>query len=281
MVIKDLKGFALALGGMLPTRRARGRNSLDIRELRDRTSAFDEMLAEKKAEVAPRDFPWYPYGTLSNFIHLDALLTGQNRFLLDLIGGMPVADVGGADGDLAFFLESLGVSADIVDHAPTNYNGLRGARLLKTGLSSSVEIHDVDLDSQFTLPPKTYGLVFFLGILYHLKNPYYALEYLAKRARYCLISTRVARFAPDRRTKLSDVPVAYLLDEQESNNDSTNYWIFSDAGFRRILKRTWWEICDYMTVGNTINSDPATKEGDEKAFCLVRSHVFEAQLVKL
>lgn len=69
--------------------------------------------------------------------------------------------------------------------------------------------------------------------------------------------------------------MAYLLDERESNNDSTNYWIFSDAGFRRILKRTGWEIRDYITVGNTANSDPATQEGDERAFCLAESRVLE------
>jgi hypothetical protein len=65
---------------------------------------------------------------------------------------------------------------------------MQGVKLLKTALSSSVEIHDVNLDSQFLLPEKSYSLVIFLGILYHLKNPYYALETLAKSANYCLIS---------------------------------------------------------------------------------------------
>jgi hypothetical protein len=199
----------------------------------------------------------------------------------------PTIDIGCADGDMAFFLESLGCKAHVVDYAPTNYNGMQGVRLLKSELSSSIEIHEVDLDSQFRLPQETFGLAFFLGILYHLKNPYYALESLAKSARYCLISTRIAKFdtrhiepdvrsanlLPDKRTNLSRLPVAYLLDVLEANNDSTNYWIFSDAGLRRILKRTGWDICDYMTVGNTTNSDPASAEGDERAFCLVKSRL--------
>ncbi len=82
---------------------------------------------------------------------------------------------------------TLGCKVQVVDYAPTNFNLMQGVKLLKTALSSSVEIHDVNLDSQFLLPEKSYSLVIFLGILYHLKNPYYALETLAKSANYCLI----------------------------------------------------------------------------------------------
>lgn len=195
---------------------------------------------------------------------------------MELIGGRATLDIGCADGDLAFFLESLGFEAQVIDYAPTNFNSLRGVKLLKQALSSSVVIHEINLDAQFSVPQQAYGLVFFLGILYHLKNPFYVLEALAHTTEYCLISTRIAKFnarfsKPDRRTNLSQIPVAYLLDDLESNNDSTNYWIFSDAGLRRILKRTGWEVCDYITVGNTANSDPASGEGDERAFCLARS----------
>lgn len=98
---------------------------------------------------------------------------------------------------------------------------MQGVKLLKEVLSSSVQIHEVDLDSQFSLPEKNYNLAFFLGILYHLKNPFYALEALSKSARYCLISTRIARFNkraaesenesaklnPGDRVELRDLPV--------------------------------------------------------------------------
>ncbi len=247
-----------------------------------------QELDFEKTRLAPQSFKWYPYGTLNSFYLLDKLLTGEHRFLLDLIGSRPTLDIGCADGDLAFFMESLGCQTQVIDYAPTNYNGLHGVKLLKTARSSSVEIHEIDLDTQFTLPRQNFGLVFFLGILYHLKNPYYALEALAKSAAYSLISTRIAKFnAPetkfafslaklrsDKRINLSQIPVAYLLDEREANNDATNYWVFSEAGLRRIFKRTGWEICDYMTVGDTVNSDPASVKGDQRAFCLVKSHLY-------
>lgn len=260
---------------------------MDIAELKDKALVFEQWVVTKKNELRDPEF-WYPYGTLSNFLHFNALLTGEHRFLLDLIADKPILDIGCADGELAFFFESLGCKAQVIDYGPTNNNNLRGVRLLKETLSSSVEIHEADLDSQFSLPEKDYNVAFFLGILYHLKNPFYALEALSKSARYCLISTRIARFnrppaemaettagiSLSDRIDFSNTPVAYLLDEMEANNDSTNYWIFSNAGLRRILKRTGWEILDYMTVGNTTDSDPATGQGDERAFCLVKSGRF-------
>jgi 2-polyprenyl-3-methyl-5-hydroxy-6-metoxy-1,4-benzoquinol methylase len=246
---------------------------MDITEIKDKALLYNATLNKKKLSLAPQSF-WYRYGTLNNFIHLDKLLTGSNRHLLDLIGKKTVVDIGSADGDLAFFMESLGLKVDIIDHAHTNYNHLEGAHLLRKDLKSSLEIYDIDLDSQFSLPQKEYGLIFFLGILYHLKNPFYILENLSKHSSYCLISTRVARLSPNKQVNFSTVPVAYLLDSYECNNDPTNFWIFSDAGLRRILQRTGWEICDYITVGNTTDSDPATPQGDERAFCLVKSSTF-------
>lgn len=258
---------------------------MDVAELKDKALEFHQRLVAKKHELREPGF-WYPYDTLGNFLHLDTLLTGEHRFLLKMIGDKPVLDIGCADGSLAFFFESLGCKVQVIDYGPTNFNNLRGVRLLKENLSSSVEIYETDLDSQFYLPETNYSLAFFLGILYHLKNPFYVLEALSKSARYCLISTKITKFNlppaampktfgrlfQSERVDLSSIPVGYLLDEREANNDPTNFWIFSDAGFRRILKRTGWEILDYITVGNTTDSDPATAEGDERAFCLVKSY---------
>lgn len=248
-----------------------GGNGTDDSELPGKALAFAQVLVAKKREAVPPDFPWYPYGTIHNFGPLTELLRREGRTLADLIGGGTVLDIGCADGDLAFFLEQLGNRVQVVDYGPTNYNTMRGVRLLKGALGSSLGIHEVDLDAQFSLPHERYELVFFLGILYHLKNPYYALEALAKSAGYCFISTRITRFAPDKRTELAGIPVAYLLDPLEANNDATNYWIFSEAGLRRILQRAGWDVCQFLTLGNTTASDPASAEGDERAFCLAKS----------
>jgi len=255
---------------------------LDIAEIARQAKAYRLELDSIKERLAPQEFGWYPYGTLFNFGLIEKLLSRPNRNLLELAGDAPIADIGAADGDTAFFLETLGCRAHAVDYPPTNFNSCRGIRLLKESLGSSVQLHEVDLDARFDLPGERYGLAFFLGILYHLKNPFGALESLARSARHAVVSTRVVRYnlAPKargtqnlnrERVELHTLPVAYLVASDETNNDATNYWMFSEAGLKRTLDRAGWDILDFMTVGNDRTSDPATNEGDERAFCLVRS----------
>ena len=245
---------------------------LDIAELNRRAQQFERTLdaARRRIESRGRKIAWYPYRSLSGLALLEKLLHGENRRLLALAGEAPVLDLGCADGELAFFLESLGLQVHAVDYPETNCNGMEGIRALKEELRSSVEILGVDLDSQFTLPGHRYGLAFFLGTLYHLKNPYYAMEALAARARYCVLSTRIAAFAADRKTEIRRLPVAYLLREGEANQDWTNYWVFSETGLRLLLERTGWQILEFATFGSE-HSDPVSAEGDQRAFCLLKS----------
>jgi tRNA (mo5U34)-methyltransferase len=135
----------------------------DIQQIAERAREFHARLKIAKARVAPRAFEWYPYDSLANVLHLNQLLTGGNRDFLKLIGDGPVADIGCSDGDLAFFLESLGCNVQAIDHPISNHNGMQGLKALREALHSSVDIHTVDLDSQFMLPDDDYGLVFLLG----------------------------------------------------------------------------------------------------------------------
>lgn len=249
------------------------KNTADFHDLAQLASEYRSALTEIKEQAAPASF-WYPYNILANLTnHLDVLLKGDNRRLLGLVQGRPVADIGAADGDLSFFLEYLGVKdIDLIDHGLTNYNGLQGAEKLKQVFSSNVRIHDIDLNNFFELPRQDYGLIFFLGTLYHLENPFYTLKKLAQSTEYCLISTRVARYAMNKTINFQAAPMAYLVDTHETNNDSTNYWVFSEGGLRRILKRTGWKVLDFMTVG-AVESDPANPQADERAFCLVQSNL--------
>ena len=87
----------------------------------------------------------------------------------------------------------------------------------------------------------------------------YALEALRRCTRRCVVSTRIARYAGRPRTSLEKLPVAYLLEEREANNDPTNYWIFSETGLLRLFARTGWVVSDFLTVGDTSDSDPAVR----------------------
>jgi tRNA (mo5U34)-methyltransferase len=241
----------------------------------DKVRRFEKILSAEKAKITlkgPGRF-WYPYGTLSVFFEFGNVLKGANRDILNLINDMPVADIGAADGDVAFFLEWCGIkNIHSIDYGPTNCNRLEGARMLKKVLGSSVEIHDINLDTFFQMPNAAFGLVLLWGTLYHLKNPFHMLETLARCSKFCLISTRIASFFPDNKTAVSTVPLAYLLDEKECNNDNTNFWVFSEAGLRRILNRSGWDILDFSTRGSN-RSTPASMEKTQRAFCLVKSRL--------
>jgi hypothetical protein len=157
------------------------------------------------------------------------------------------------------------------DHPAYNHNGMRGIRALKSALDSAVEIHEIDADRPFALPHESYDLVIFLGVLYHLRNPFYVLEELSRHTTHCLLSTRVARRYPDGAAMPAGMALAYLLAENELNQDNSNYFIFSEAALRVMLDRTHWDILDYVSLGDTSHSDPVRLDRDERAFCLLRS----------
>lgn len=249
---------------------------MDIAQITVRAHAFARELTQHKRSL-PVDFEWYPFDILSGFNWLERLLTGEHRDLLAYARGGLVADIGSADGDNAFFLESLGCEVEALDYPAHNFNGCRGLYAMKAALGSSLRIVETNLDTEFALATQRYSLAFFLGTLYHLKSPYQVLESLAKRSRHALISTRIARHtraagpSPLPRLEIAPLPLAYLVDADECAGDATNFWIFSETGLRRILNRTGWDVLDFMSVGNMQDSDPATPGGDERAFCFVRS----------
>ena len=66
--------------------------------------------------------------------------------------------------------------------------------------------------------------------------------------------------------------MAYLLGPQECNSDSTNFWIFSHEGLKRLIERTGWNILAFTTIGDTNRSTPADLNHDERALCVLKSN---------
>jgi tRNA (mo5U34)-methyltransferase len=277
-ISEALGKFSVEPNGLPRIERQSGKSHAESNNVPRRTSPLRELVLTKeqalwKTKLACRPKPfWYPYATLQNIFVLERLLAGVGLDLLELCRGKygRVADIGAADGDIAFFLEDLGFSVDVVDNEFTNFNKLDGARILKEALNSSVTIRSIDLDSRSQLFAERYDAVFLLGILYHLKNPFSILERLAHATRYCFLSTRIARQTADG-SPLSKYPLAYLLEPDECNNDTTNFWIFSDEGLTRLIHRTGWRILAFTTIGDTNNSTPADANHDERAVCILKS----------
>jgi tRNA (mo5U34)-methyltransferase len=231
---------------------------------------FQTRIKNHRADVG-NHFPWYPYASTESLNNLARLMDRPSSPSWDALLAGPVMDLGCGDGDNAFFFESLGCKVYALDNSAPNFNRMQGVRALMRALDSPLEIFDVDLDSQFTLPAQHCNLAILLGVLYHLKNPFYVLEELARISKYCFLSTRIARFATDGRTSIEEFPVGWLLDHSEANNDSTNYWIFSAAGLTRLLSRSGWAVTASLRTGDVSHSSPAASDGDERMYCLLES----------
>jgi len=101
--------------------------------------------------------------------------------------------------------------------------------------------------------------------------PFGILETLSRHSGYCFVSSRVARRAPGGGAEFGPYPIAWLVGTDELNSDDTNYWIFFRTRASPAVRAGRWDICDYASFGNCADSDPVTPEGDERAWCLLRS----------
>ncbi|MGI0134651.1 MAG: class I SAM-dependent methyltransferase [Candidatus Micrarchaeaceae archaeon] len=236
-------------------------NSSTAEQLMLQATAFNgELLAIK----ADKKVDWYPYGSMGNVQHLCQILpVGVMEQLV--AGGLDwrVLDVGAADGDLGYFFESRGSQVDFLDNPPTNYNDCKGIAELRTQLRSNARLVKQDIDRNITLDGQ-YDFALALGLLYHLRNPMAFLMTLAEHAERMVLSTRVASNLPDG-TNIADSSIAYLLRCRESNNDPTNYWIFSRTGLETILRRSGWVVKTSYFFGAE-QSNPVDPSADQRMF---------------
>ena len=244
---------------------------MQARSLDALAGEFHDRLKSIKDRTALESGARYPWRTLPAMQMMEREMGVDLDALLTMIGSDPVLDLGCGDGDTAFFLESLGVRVDAVDHAPTNYNRMQGVRALRQGLGSNIGIHAADVDTRPNLPASNYGLAIMLGVLYHLKNPYLVLETLARGSRHLYMSTRIASLTPDHKLNFGASPMAYLVDDRELNDDPTNFWIFSEVALERVLRRSGWRVLKSFTRGSAVAADPLSPEGDARIYILAES----------
>jgi SAM-dependent methyltransferase len=252
--------------------------NLDASVFLERGKRFRAELRALKQRLVVPDYGWYPYESLSALEILTRLLEPVFEEVAEGLTSGPIADIGCGDGDLGLFCAYLGGQVDAIDHLESNFNQMRGIDVLREALGLTLDAHNIDLDGRFELPRSDYKFAFFLGTLYHLKNPYYVLESLASRADWCVLSTRIARVTPHD-TPIEEEPIAYLLDAREANNDPTNYWIFSAAGLLRLLCRAGWMVLGHERAGQALNSNPVDAGADERMFVLLKSRVRHPDLL--
>ena len=173
------------------------------------------------------------------------------RLHLPDLRGKSVLDVGAWDGFFSFECERRGASRVVaVDtfswQARGSGTGKAGFELARRALGSSVE--DVEVEVMDIAPEAvggTFDVVLFLGVLYHLRHPFLALERLRSVCNELLVlETHVDLIGTSR-------PAAAFYPGTELEDDWTNWWgpnpaavegMLEQAGFgdvSRVHPRSW------------------------------------------
>ncbi|HTB64538.1 MAG TPA: DUF1698 domain-containing protein [Opitutales bacterium] len=157
------------------------------------------------------------------------------------LSGKTVLDIGAWDGFFSFEAERRGakrvLATDWHSWGGPGWGTQAGFKLAREARNSAVEDQRVDV---MDLSPESVGVfdvVFFLGVLYHLRHPLLALEKVASVTKELLIlETQVDLL-------LLKTPAMTFLAGDKSNKDTTNWWapnppallaMLRDVGFKRV-----------------------------------------------
>jgi hypothetical protein len=65
-----------------------------------------------------------------------------------------------------------------------------------------------------------------------------------------ILGTHLFSHLPDQDGDLASRPLAYLVDADELNGDPTNFWIFTEPAFHRLVRRSGFDIMASTTIAN-------------------------------
>lgn len=232
-----------------------------------------EKLQEARANVSQK-VALYPYASFHNVHHVNRLLSPLKTDVQQLISNKRVLDIGCADGDMSFLCELLGAKeVTAIDWADTNFNFMQGVCALRDHMNSKVQICSGNLEDMDLSFLGIWDVILFLGILYHLPNPIRVLRKLSVVAHQIIASTRVFDVIPGLpQNDLRQRRLAYLLEPAESNNDSSNWWIPTEAAVTTMLGRAGWRVVSSLRLDQVIGqAEPVDPQLDGRLFLIAHS----------
>lgn len=173
------------------------------------------------------------------------------------LSGRTVLDIGASDGFFSFECERRGARRVVaVDNYSSMYIDTPGGfNVAHEILGSRVEFVEADL---FSLQAKTMGqfdLVLFLGVLYHLRHPFLALERAADLCRdQMIMETEVGQSPSGLRATLFTALTGYeppkmrmdFFPVDDINKDPTNWWAPTPEAALAMM-----EACGFCAVRTT------------------------------
>jgi tRNA (mo5U34)-methyltransferase len=202
--------------------------------------------ASQDEVIAAKNLRWFhshefPDGEVAEGVKsLEILQAEADNIYCFPVSGKTVLDIGAWDGFFSFEAERRGASlVHSTDHFCWSGPGwgtkdgydYAHRKFGSTALSTDVDLFDLD-PGQFG----TFNVVLFLGVLYHLKDPFKGMEKAATMSNDLLIVETVTAL-----NHITEPVMRYYLGD-ELNGDATNYWapnhycllnMLKELGFRR------------------------------------------------
>jgi len=195
------------------------------------------------------DITWFqsfrlPDETITGLGSYEALKARADLLFQGVVEGRSVLDVGAWDGFFSFEAEKQGAARVLAtDHfcwSGPGWGTKAGFDYVHAKTDSSVESLDIDV---FDLSHQTVGsfdVVMFLGVLYHLKDPFGGLERVASICKETLmIETAGDMFD-------CQEPVMRFYLGTELNNDATNFWAPNPPCLENMLRELGFNRVEFL-----------------------------------
>jgi tRNA (mo5U34)-methyltransferase len=154
------------------------------------------------------------------------------------ISGKSVLDIGAWDGGFSFEAERRGaarvVAADYYSWNGSHWGSKNGFLLARQALNSRVEDYLLDIEHANPDGSEKFDTVLLLGVIYHLKSPFYAIEHAAKFARETLVVETVTGM------NRVDEPVMRFF----PHNAANNWWRPNIACVKEMVYAAGFEVTD-------------------------------------
>lgn len=175
----------------------------------------------------------------------------------DNLTGKSVLDIGAWDGFFSFYAEERGaasvVAMDIPEEQGGHWGGATGFDFAKKVLGSKVHFSSGDIQNRILDEPSKagYSLVLCYGVLYHIENPFIAIENLFNLTipgGTCLIETAVEESPALQH-------LASWTFHGNHSGDPTNKWYPTRKGLKETCLRAGFKTCDiFWDIGSRVTA---------------------------
>ena len=206
------------------------------------------MITNTHEALKLEDYSWYHSIDFGNGIiskgrkdHKCCVAEAETVFRYG-VAGKSVIDIGAWSGFFSFEADRRGASRVLStdSHAWQNENGRPAFDYARSILAPNIE--DMEIDIMNISPDKTgkFDVVLFLGVLYHMRHPFLALENAASVCdEQLIIETHLG-------CSHLDFPAAEFYPRDELGNDPSNWWGLNKPAIIGMLENLGFSKIEYF-----------------------------------